>query len=335
MDRADELLTDTPHARNHANITSEEEVVDQLSDVARPGIMISNTWPTSRELQGATRAAIETVLEDGFFEAFQTVEIPYPEERRAIASLLSEEGMPLTYCVTRILNENGLDLSDLDEGNRKRSYEQVIRCLEDAREAGATSIQVVSGLSHADSEKRKEGLRRLEDSLMQICVAARATPALRILVEPLDIGAHKKRVLGTTGEAIVLCEAARRGGLNLQVCLDTAHMILNGEDPIESLALAQPHVAEFHYCNAVINASDPHFGDHHLPFGPPGVVSTSTIGNYMQESLELGFFNAENRPGIFCEVLRSGNRDSLWVMRHCRETLEDAWSMQMEPEPPP
>lgn len=48
----------------------------QLSDVAQPGILISNTWPTSRERQGDTLAAIESVLAHGFFEAFQTVEIP-------------------------------------------------------------------------------------------------------------------------------------------------------------------------------------------------------------------------------------------------------------------
>ena len=301
--------------------------MNQLSDVARPGILISNTWPRSREVEGETLWAIETVLEDGFFEAFQTVEVPYSGERKQIAKLLAEKGMPLTYCLTRVLNENHLDLSDLDEGNRRKSYEMVIRCLDDAREAGATSIAVISGPSPADPAQRAPSLQGLADSMIHICRAAEVTPALRVIVEPLDITAHKKRTLGFTSEVVGLCAAVRDEGMNLWACLDTAHMILNGEDPIESLALAQPHVAEYHYCNAVTDVSDPFFGDHHLPFGAPGVVDIFTISGYMQRSMDLGFFDPENRPGIFCEVLRSEERDSLWVMQHCREALEGAWEL--------
>jgi sugar phosphate isomerase/epimerase len=300
-----------------------------LYDVTTPGILISNAWPTSRERQGETLAAIETVLQNGFFRAFQTVEIPYASERKAIASLLGGEGMPLTYCLTRVLNENGANLSDLDQNRRKQSYELAIRCLDQAREAGAKAVSVISGPAPSDPSRRLEAVKVLGDSLIHICRAAQAEPALRVIVEPLDVEAHKRCSLGLTTEALELCEAAAQEKLDLKLCIDTAHMILNGEEPMDSLALVQEFVVEFHFCNAVLDTSHPLFGDHHLPFGPPGIVDFVTMGQYMKGSVELGFYG-ENKPGIFCEVLRHDPHDSLWVMKHCQEALEAAWELQLE-----
>jgi sugar phosphate isomerase/epimerase len=300
-----------------------------LHDVATPGILISNTWPTSRERQGETLAAIESVLEGGFFEAFQTVEVPYARERKAIASLLGAEKMPLTYCLTRVLNENGANLSDLDQTKRKKSYELAISRLDEAREAGATSVSLISGPTPSDPTRRVEAVKLLGDSLLHVCRQAQAEPALQVIVEPLDIKAHKRCALGLTSEALELCKSAVQEGLDLRLCIDTAHMILNGEEPMDSLALAQQFVVEFHFCNCVLDTSHPLYGDHHLPFGPPGVVDFARMGQYMTGSVELGFYGADKRPGVFCEVLKREPHDSLWVMQHCQEALETAWDMHL------
>jgi len=304
----------------------------QLSDVARPGILISNTWPTSRERPGDTLAAIETVLRHGFFEAFQTVEIPDRAERRAIADLLREEGDPLTYCLTRVLNEAGLNLSDLDEGNRRRSVERAIRGLDEAREAGASRVSVISGPRPTDPARRAEAIERLGESLIAICRAAQAEPALALIVEPLDWNAHKKCSLGLTAEAVALCQAAAREARSvaLWLCSDTAHTLLNGEDLLASLALAQPYLAEYHYCNCVLDPAHPLYGDWHLPFGLPGVVDIAAIARLMQESVEIGFFGSEPKPAIFCEVLKRAQDEPLQVMQHCQAALQKAWAMQAE-----
>lgn len=301
--------------------------MNQLSDITRPGILISNTWPTTRERQGETLAAIETVLNDGFFRAFQTVEIPYPDERKAIARLMQSEQVPLTYCLTRVLNENGLNLSDLDEENRKRSYQRAIQCLDDTREAGASAVSVISGPRPADPEKRAAALQGLADSMTHICRAAQAEPRLRVILEPLDWDTHKKCSLGLTDEAVAICEQVRQAGSNLNLCIDTAHLILNGEDPVEALALAQPYLLEFHYCNCVTDRSHPLFGDWHIPFGPPGVLDVAGMAQIMREAIKLGFFNTQDRPAVSCEVLKRDQRDSLWVMQHCKDALQQAWTI--------
>ena len=56
-----------------------------LAEMAQPGAVISNAWPQSRSQEGATLRAIEQVLETfPLFEAFQTIDVPYAGERRAI-----------------------------------------------------------------------------------------------------------------------------------------------------------------------------------------------------------------------------------------------------------
>jgi sugar phosphate isomerase/epimerase len=303
-----------------------------LSDVARPGLMISQTWPTSRERRGHTLQALETALESGFFQAFQTVEIPYAAERKNIANLLHSQDIPLTYCLARVLNENRLNLSDLDDANRKKSYEKVIQCLDDAREAGAIAVSFISGPQPLRPEKRQEALMCLKDSLVHICRAAQTDQPVKIVLEPLDVDAHKKGTLGTTEEAVGLCNALQQEGLDLWLCLDTAHIILNGEDPVKALAFAQSYVAEYHYCNCVTDRSHPLFGDRHLPFRAPGVMDVESIANIMRESMTLGFFTPDHKPGVFCEVLKREQDESLQVMQHCRETLQQAWKYAMEAE---
>ena len=95
---------------------------------------------------------------------------------------------------------------------------------------------------------------------------------------------------------------------------------------MDALAMAQPWLAEYHYCNAVTDLAHPRFGDWHLPFGPPGVVSIDTISYIMGRSLELGFFSPARRPSIFCEVLSREEYPPLWVMHHCKDVLQQAWA---------
>lgn len=296
-----------------------------ISEVTTPGIMISQAWPNSRESEGSTLRGIETVLEQGFFQAFQTVEIPYPKERKKIAGLMRSEGKRLTYCIARVLNENSLNLSDLDNSNRRRSIRQAVRCLDDAREAGAAAFALISGPRPRNPTLRPEALKRLADSLVPICQAATEEPSLQVVLEPLDFAAHKKASLGMTTEAVQICNAPDLRDLVLTLCLDTAHLLLNHEDPVKALALARPHVTEYHFCNCVIDTADPLFGDRHLPFGTPGVIDVEAFASILGGLESLEFLSTQTKPPIFCEVLKRPQDKPLEVVKHCQKTLVAAW----------
>jgi len=305
-----------------------------FADVAVPGVMISNAWPQSRRENGATLEATRRVREQyPFFEAFQTVDIPFAGERQAFRKLIGDQGHPHTYTLTRVFAEGDLNLSSLDPDLRRKTWETVIKEMDDAAEAGAQSVTVVSGTRPEDPARRSEALAGLEQSMEQICLAASRRQEMGVVIEPLDYFAHKKATLGSTGEAIEICRRLAGSGLQLVLCIDTAHLILNREDVVGAVEKARPHMVDFHFCNAVTDTSEPLFGDRHLPFGAPGEVDVDVIAGIMAAFGRSGFLSGENRPRIFCEVMTPDDWDPMATVAHCQDTLEQAWAKATQSEP--
>jgi len=298
--------------------------VSELHEIARPGLMLSQVWPQSRESEGETLRAMQTAVESGRFAAFQTVEIPFPAERREMARLLQGNDFRYTYCLTRVLNENGIDLSAIDNTHRRESLRAIIPHLDHAREAGADSVSLISGSCPGSESDRRHALVALADSMRELVKAALEPPALNILLEPLDVASHKNRALGHTREAVAICAELADDDLPLFISLDTAHIILNNEDPVEALQMALEYTADFHYCNCVTDREHPLYGDNHIPFGPPGVLDLAEISAIMKHQSALTYFGARRRPVVMCEVFNSeGN--SYEMMHYCIDTMESAW----------
>ncbi len=299
--------------------------MQQLQEVALPGLMISQTWPTSREKHGDTLNALETALKEDFFTSFQTVEVPFKSERRRIASAIRETGCEYDYCVARVLNENGHNLSDLDNSKRIQSCDATIGCLDDAREAGASSFTVISGPVPDNPERRFEALRCLTDSLRRIGIEAGENPSLRLTIEPLDVEKHKKFTLGFTGEAMNIIRELREERIDVSLLLDSAHITLNDENLMEVIEMAHEYTSTFHYCNCVVDQNHELFGDRHIRFGKPGVLDKTGIAEIMKKQLDIGFFCTDHRRPVMCEVRLAAAEDSLELMRYCRTILERAW----------
>jgi sugar phosphate isomerase/epimerase len=288
--------------------------------------MMSNAWPRTREERGATFRAIEQVLnQHPFFECFQTVEIPFPDERAEIRRLLREQGRPYNYTLTRVLGDAGLNLSAIDPGLRRRSWQKVVEQFADAAEAGASAMTLISGARPVEPGLRVDALRFLGESLGHICAEANARWEFIVEIEPLDYDAHKRNTLGTTVEAIDLCRRLAGDGRRLSLCLDTAHILLNGEDPVTALAAASEFVGELHLCNCVRDRSHPLFGDHHLPFGPPGVLDVGALGTLCAALYRSGYLSPKRRPIVYCEVRKPAEWDSLQVVAFCENTVRAAW----------
>jgi sugar phosphate isomerase/epimerase len=286
--------------------------------------VVSNAWPQSRATEGATLRALEEVLARfPFFEAFQTVDVPFAAERRSIRQLLG--GHPHTYTLTRILAEQKLNLSSLDPENRGRAVATMIAHFDHAAEAGAGMVAVISGARPADRTQRAAALDALEDSLAQLCAAA-ADRDLELLVEPLDYEAHKCQTLGTTEEALAICRRLAARNLRLSLCLDTAHLLLNGEDSVAAVEAARDFLAEFHFCNPVTDRASPLYGDQHPPFGPPGLLGTEEIAAILADLRRTGFLDSNTRPRIYCEVMKPAAMDSCAVIAHCQEALVSGWA---------
>lgn len=198
---------------------------------------------------------------------------------------------------------------------------------DEARQAGAVAVMVGPGPAPAVEADRLRALGHLTDSMAALCAAA---PDLRVMIEPLDVHVHKKQTLGYTTEAVAMAQALADAPGRLALCLDTAHMTLNGEDLVASLELAAPYASTVHFCNCVTDPAEPLYGDHHPPLGAPGVLDVTAMGALMAAATRIGLFT----PGRRCEVmLEQFNHDvddveaGRSVMRTGREALEEAWAL--------
>ena len=298
--------------------------ITELYEIATPTCMISQYWPTSREKEGDTLAALQWVLEDQFFRAFQTVEVPYAAERKAIAELLAPDNLYLDYCVARVLNDQQGNLSSLDEEQRSRSVQIVIQQLADAREIGASSLSLVPGKRPAEWSLREKTLEALRQSMTEITsYATEHYPDIDILLEPLDVKAHKKHSFGYISDAQQLTAALQEQGLSLYINVDTAHCWLNEEDPVAMLQ-AVPKVLEFHFCNCVTDPDSELYGDHHMPLGEPGRMTHATMARMIAQLKETGFLNKQDKPYLLFEVIKPPTVDSQTHLRHCQQFFIDA-----------
>lgn len=295
-----------------------------LHQVARPGAILSQLWPDADQHPGESLRGFQAVAEEDFFEAVLASPISDAGERREVAALCNAEGISYTYGMIPLIAAEGLSLATPDERLRARSVDAIKRRCDHAREAGAIAIMVSPGPAPASEPERQEALALLTDSLQALCQAA---PDLRVMIEPLDVTVHKKQALGYTPEAIELARAVQSGPGQFALCLDTAHIALNGEDVAAALTQGSPYASTWHFCNAVLDPDKPMYGDNHPPLGGDGYLDLDGMVDLLALGAEIGFFG-DQRPEVMIEQFNYDVDDfeaGRQIMREAISNLTTAW----------
>ncbi|MFC0273384.1 sugar phosphate isomerase/epimerase family protein [Metabacillus herbersteinensis] len=250
-----------------------------------PTLLISEVYHPYCLEKGSTANLIEKLAEDGFYRA---VEIGYgydPQERKQILTSAEKNNLIVTQWLTSLINEKNLDVSAIEPQKRRESVKQIKESLYAAAECGASNIAFISG-PDPGVQLRKDAAESFYQTLSEICEEA-TQYNMKVLVEPLDREAHKKRFLGPTSEAVSLFARVRESYPNVGFAFDTAHAALNGENIYEALELAKPYINQLHFSNAVLDVEHELYGDHHMPIGRPGFLDSETISSILWKVEEL------------------------------------------------
>ena len=295
-----------------------------LTDVARPGLMISNTWPEAHRHNGATRKAVEAMLRHGYFTAMQTSEISYATERKAIGALVAAHGIAYVYDLTRLLHAHRLNLASPDAAVRKRSWRKAADCLAEAVEAGADTVALTVGTGPMAWSAHGEALYDLEDSLRRLCEEAKRYPGLHVVVEPYDDDLGKRNPLDSTSDVVGLFRLLAARGAPIHLCLDTTHLALHRETVGDALKTALPHVRVFQFCNGVTDPTHARYGQRGLHFGEPGFLDVHGMADILRTMSEMGFLSASRKPVLFCDVHKSGSEEPEHLMGYCDSLFHGA-----------
>jgi sugar phosphate isomerase/epimerase len=296
----------------------------QFPGVAVPGVTISGIFPEAWMMPGYTLQGLRQLEKFPFFESVHLLDVSDPAERAEIARWLRDHNVALTYCLTIIMYREDLDLSAADESARRKAVARLVEGMREATECGAVCAQLISGPGPANLAERSEKLARLELSLAEIAREAGRFTSVPLAIEPLDVRFHKRRALGYTDEAIRLTQAMRRIQPNFTLCLDSAHMILNDEDPAAMIEQAQGLYDELHLCNCITVPGHEFYGDYHPPFGAPGRLDAAAAGRILAAAVRTGFLDQRKRGRVTGEILRRKETPQA-TLQHVQDFLLAAW----------
>lgn len=184
-----------------------------------------------------------------------------------------------TFWITGELQRAGLNLSSVDEVNRREAVNKVKQMMKEAQASSCTWLGIASGRIETTAS---EGCTAFVKSVTELFDEINHQAyTFKFILEPLDQFAHKCNVLGTTETVLSFMNRLPEEAIeNKQVCLcwDSAHMALNEDDFENSLAALAPYIVRIHFANAVLDKNAKLYGDHHLGFCDEGFLNLESAG---------------------------------------------------------
>jgi len=298
---------------------------ESLNEVCRPGLVICHLFPQARKETGVTLSAVRFAAESEYYSAVEFAEVNDYSERKQIAEIASAADLKVVYWLA--LMQYGMDasISALDEDERRRAVGQLISQIPFAAECRASYVGFLSG-PDVPPARRAEAKRQLFKSICELAEAAVEYGNLEFLLESMDREAHKKNLIGPTPEAVDFIMKVRKIIPGFQLCFDTSHIKLLGEEPTESLEQARGVVSQIHLANCVSDPARPKFGDNHMPLGEPGFLTEQYISKMFQKALDIGLLG-ESRPIVSAECASPGGDEAWELERITRQTVLRAWEL--------
>ncbi len=218
-----------------------------------------------------------------------------------------------TYWITGELQRENLNLSSIDNEQRKKAVSKVLNMLKIAKKTHCHYIGIASGKIEKDVS---EGLKAFVHSMNEILSEMKMNyNDMKVIVEPLDQFAHKKNVVGTTKTTLQFLEEVDQIHIQegrLRICWDSAHVALNRDEFEESIKQLAPYIERVHLSNAVLDPNSNLYGDHHLSF------------------CEEGFLNKESAKKII-EIMDKYLDDNITVALEIRvKHRDEAWDMESQ-----
>lgn len=230
---------------------------------------------------------VQRLLQFHFYQAIETALVWDAQQASQVHTLCRSHRIRWTCWASAELAQEQLNLSSLSPSLRRHSLQRVIQFLQTAGEQGADAFAVLSGPAPEDPSDLPKAVSAFGDSLRELALAARSYPHMDLLLEPLDRWVHKKSTIGPTRQAAELIRSVRHIHPNTFMAWDSAHTVLNREDPVTSLRIAGDTVCQLHLCNAVLDDQDLLYGDHHIAPGDRGYLTLLRGADIICEAARL------------------------------------------------
>ncbi len=289
-----------------------------------PSLLVPEIYFPVKNNKGFTATLIENLADKGFYRSFEIGDGQDKQERKEILALKEKYNIQVTKWLTFLIDKYNLDLSSVDTKLRLDSVRRIKENIYLAAECGASTIAFVPG-KDPGADLRLKATEGFYESLCEICEEA-SQYNMTVLVEHLDRYAHKKRLIGPMNETVQLLSRVKDQYENIGLAFDTAHSALNGEDISGALELSKSMVHQIHFSNAVLDQTNPLYGDYHMEIGEPGFLTLEKICNILQKSDNLSL-QSESGLRVAVEVRGKDKKNLHENERKVRSILKTALNL--------
>lgn len=221
--------------------------------------------------------------------------------RDKIGNILADNGLKGVYIGVIPSKEGKLHLCDEDESGRLSAVKMFKVCIDEAQANGMTEVMMNSGRIGSSTQRGVDALAASVEELFNY--GAMKNYKLRLLLEPCDSCMDACQLIGPYKRTQTFMERVWSVGLPLELTLDSAHTVEEGESFIEALTNLKPYCRQIHFANCnIIDPGNPLYGDKHLGFEYPDTEWTISALASLFEELKV-LYGDEEYLRIGLEVL--------------------------------
>jgi sugar phosphate isomerase/epimerase len=284
-------------------------------------------FPNTIGGEGPIVETLTKIAEDPFFGAVEIGWIKDPQVRAATKSVLNAAHIQVGYGAQSALLLQKLNLNSLDEAERKKALDQLMRCIDEAEEMGAQRVAFLSGKDPGEADRLK-ALDLLIDSTKRVCAHA-AKKGIAMTCEVFDRDIDKKCLIGPCELSAAYASAVRQDYPEFGLMYDLSHRPLLFEEAEPALAAISKHLVHIHVGNAVVVEGLPGYGDLHPRFGWPGSANdVPEMVDFVRALFKVGYLkDGPARPWVGFEIKPQGPGETPeLVIAGAKRVWQDAWS---------
>ena len=284
-------------------------------------------WMSYPRMDGL--ASLREICRDDFFDAIEIninklgdITEDSAEEAR---KLLAQSHLKVCYGAQPSLLGNKLNPNAVDEDERCKAEDELIRSLERAQFFGASGMAFLAG--KWEEETKERSYRQLLKTTINVCRKA-SEMGMKAELEVFDYDVDKASLIGPSALAAEFASDVRKYCPNFGLLIDLSHIPICHEKARDVIRTCRPYITHLHFGNAVADPAAEGYGDRHQRFGYPGSANDiAELTDFLQVLRDEGFFNEQDPLILSMEISPTADEDEAIVLANSKRCLNRAWAL--------
>lgn len=268
---------------------------------------------------------LEIVLNDSRLDILD-MWYPWDIKDQALKAI-KDSGKTIYYNMGNRAGQRSLAPAAIDDEHRNYSMSIYKDELKRAKLCNAQKIITNSGPN--DVENRSKCMDYLVEFYIEFCKCAEPT---MVMIEPTDWDMSKNKLIGSSAEAVEICQRVRDAGCkNMASMIDMCHIPLMHETIVQAVSDTGEYLEHIHIGNCVTDKTSPFYGDKHHGIGiEGGIYDVEDIAEVFRLCISSGYFSKDNRGSASIEMRHLPGKSSEECLDIYYEAVCQAWKIATE-----